>query len=96
MATATSFELGSASFAQDSSANTTTDATLTKPAGAQAMVLTVETTSARVVFDGTTPASDNGIVVAKDAAPLFLPFAADVKWRSTAGTAAVVNVLWLF
>lgn len=96
MATATGYMLGDNSHDQNSSADTTTTATLTAPASAQAMVLTVETTSARVVFDDTTPSSSNGIVLAKDAAPVVFPFAANVSWRSTAGTASVVNVIWLY
>lgn len=86
--------------AQDSSPDTSTTKTLAPPtttaATPVACLVTVETTAARVTFNGTAPSSANGIVVQKDAAPLYLPFAATITWRSTAGTASILNVVWLY
>lgn len=82
--------------AQDSSPDASTTKTLTPPAGALACMVTAETTTARVTFNGTVPSSSNGLVVQVAAAPLYLPFAEPITWRSTAGTASILNVLWLY
>jgi hypothetical protein len=35
------------------------------------------------------------VIVQIAAAPLYLPFAKTITWRSTAGTASILNVIWL-
>lgn len=87
---------GATSQAQDSSPDTTTSKTLVPPQGAIACEITVETTAARVTWNGTTPSSTNGLLIQPAAAPLYQPFAKTITWRSSAGTASIVNVLWLF
>lgn len=87
----------SGAHARDSSSGTADVKTLTPPAGATACVLCVETTSARVTFDGSTPSATNGLVVPSGANPLVLDVrpGAGIKWASTAAAASILNVLWL-
>lgn len=79
-------------------ADQTTVKTLTAPAYAAGVIITVETTSARVTFDGSDPsaASAPSHVIAKDQLPLFLPIGAGtvLKWISTANAASVVQATW--
>jgi hypothetical protein len=80
---------------QQSSPDTTTVKTFDPPQYAVACIITVETTAARVTFDGSTPASDNGQVFPISAVPVYVPLGKTIKHTSTAGTASVLNVLWL-
>lgn len=81
-----------------SAADTSTVSTLTAPAGAAGVILTVETTSARVTFDGTDPAAASAPshVIPKDQLPLFLPIGSGtvIKWVSTAAAVSVVQATW--
>jgi hypothetical protein len=70
--------------------------TIAPPAGAVACMVTVETNSARLSFNGVDPASSNGMVFPKDVAPVYLPFAVTIKAVSTAAGNAVTNVTWLY
>lgn len=81
--------------AQGSSADSSTTATIAAPAGAHACLISVETTNARMLFESGTPGTTNGHVMVKDQPPIFMPFGEDILFRSTAGTASVVNVTWL-
>lgn len=80
-----------------SAADTTTVSTLTAPGNAAGMLLTVETTNARMTFDGTDPHGGTGShVIPKDQLPLFLPIGNGtvVKWVSTASAVSTVNITW--
>lgn len=91
------FTLSSDSHDQDTTpADQTTVITLAPPVGAAAVLIAVQTTNARVTFDGSTPAAANGLVWLKDLEPVFLPVAPTIKWISTANAASVVSVCWLF
>lgn len=80
------------SILRDSSPDASTVKTLTCLADVNAVFITVETTAARVTFDGSTPSTTNGIVIQKDSSPLFVPVVAgtQIKWISTAGAASVL------
>lgn len=84
---------------RNTSPDTTTIRTITPGTMTSAVLITVETTNARVTFDGSDPsaASAPSIVFPKDSIPVLVPVGAGavIKWVSTAGTAAVVNVLEL-
>jgi len=82
--------------AQATSTGTSDVKTLTPPAHASSVLITVETTAARVTFDGSAPASGNGIVIPAGALPLLLPVGAGatIKVASTAGANSVVDVAW--
>lgn len=71
--------------------------TITKAAGATAMVLSAKTTNARVTFDGTDPGAGvaPGLIVVAGAQPLLLPFATDIEFVSEAAANSELNVLWL-
>ena len=58
-------------------------------------ILTVETTSARVTFDGSAPASNNGHVIPAGALPWQCLVAPVIKFASTGGTSSVVNITWV-
>ncbi len=81
--------------AQATSTGTANVQTLTVPAGANAVLISVETTNARVTSDGTTPSATNGLVYQKDASPVFVPLAETIKFVSTAAANSVLNALWI-
>lgn len=81
---------------RDSSPDVSTVKTITLDANTSAILVTVETTSARVTLDGTDPsvASAPSTVFPKDSIPVLVPVGPDatVKWVSTAAAASVVQV----
>lgn len=81
---------------RDTSPDSSTVKTLTLAKGTSAFYLTVETTDARVTFDGSDPsaASAPSHVIAKAQQPLYFPIAypAVVKWVSTDATSSVVQL----
>ena len=85
--------------AQATSTGTGNVASLTPPAGAHGFWITASTNGCYLTLDGTTPDSSNGLPLAKDGLPLFLPLvpqASDaLKFASQVAGNAVVNVLWL-
>lgn len=70
--------------------------TLTLNKNTSAILLTVETTNARVTFDGSDPgaASAPSNVFPKDSIPVLVPIGCGevVKWCSTAAAASVVQI----
>lgn len=90
--------ISGASDEQYTSTSTANVQTLTIPKGALALLVSVETTSARLTTDGSAPASTKGHVIQTAQNPLYLPFAAGatLKYASTAGTSSILNVTWLF
>lgn len=82
-----------------SSSGTADVKTITLNRNTDAIFITVETTSARVTFDGSDPsaASAPSIVFPKDSIPVLIPVGPDaiVKWVSTAAAASVVQVFEL-
>jgi hypothetical protein len=89
--------VNAAAFAQQTSASTADVKTLTPPTAfkAHACLITVETTSARVTFNGDAPDATHGQLVQAGQAPLYLPFARPIKAASSAAAASIVNVTWL-
>lgn len=85
-----------ASFQQQSSPDTSTVRTFTPPGNAVACLITVETTDARVSFHGADPSSSVGHVIKVGQNPYYHPAATAFRAASTAGTASVVNVTWLY
>lgn len=79
-----------------SAADTTTVSTLTSPGPTAGVTITVETTGARVTFDGSTPSSTNGHVFPKDQVPAFYPFGQGmvIKWTSTAAAVSTIQATW--
>lgn len=79
-----------------SSPDTTTIRTITLTKNTSAILITVETTNARVTLDGSDPsaASAPSLVFPKDLAPVLVRVGPDatVKWVSTAAAASVVQV----
>lgn len=89
---------------RDSSADTSMVKTHTPPSGAgiggvSAFLISVETTNARVTFDGTDPSAGSAPshVWPKDQIPqlVLLGPGSVVKWCSTLGAASVVQITWL-
>lgn len=78
-------------------ADATTPQTLTPAAGARAVLLTATTQDAIVTFDGTTPATSNGIRVPKALLPVRLPIPKQGQAIKVLGAAAssVVDALWV-
>jgi hypothetical protein len=68
--------------------------TWTPPDTITHVLLSVETTDARITCDGSTPGASNGHVLPKGAIPLYLPVGRNsaIKVVSTAGTSAVLNI----
>lgn len=85
------------SFEQLTPTTTTDIKTGTVPNGCSAILISVETTNARITLTGTAPDSTHGHVFPKDAAPVLIPVGegATVKAVSTAAASAVVNVTYL-
>ena len=71
--------------------------TLTPPGDASAALISVETTAARMTFDGSTPAAANGHVFPAAQVPQTVLIGAGsvIKWISTAAANSIVNVTWL-
>lgn len=87
---------GAAAFQQQSSPDTTTDVTFTRPKGANACFITVETTAARITFDGSDPGAANGHKWPIDAIPTLVLFRGPaIRAASTAGTASLISITWL-
>lgn len=84
-----------------SAADITTVSTHTPPAGTSAFLISVETTSARVTFDGTNPGTAGTApshVIPKDQMPQLFLMGAEgmsVKWVSTAAAVSLVQITWL-
>lgn len=87
---------GATAHQRGSSSGTANVATITLKPDTSQITIAVETTSARVTFDGTDPsvASAPSIVFPKDSLPLLQPVGAGtvIKWCSTAAAASVVQV----
>lgn len=85
------------SFEQLASTGTADVKTATVPTGASAVLVTVETTSARVTFDGAAPDATHGHVFPKDVEPVLLPVGpgATIKVASTAAAASAVGITYL-
>lgn len=81
--------------AQATSTGTGDVKTLARPASAIAVYLTVTTNAARVVFDGSTPSSTNGILVPTGVLWLFEIGGSDIKFASSIAANSVVDALWL-
>ena len=88
--------------ASATSANTSDFKTLTPPESAAAMLVSVETTSCRMSFDGNNPSASNGVLVpTTTGGPVVVPVVgiggrgSKVIAVSTAAANSVVNVVWL-
>ena len=81
-----------------SSTNGSDVKTATLPKGTSHITLSVETTSARVTFDGTDPSAAlaPSHVYPVDVPPIFIPLGqgTTVKFVSTAGTASVLQLAY--
>lgn len=68
--------------------------TWTPPDTITHVLLSVETTDARVTCDGSTPGATNGHIVPRSALPLYLPVGRNslIKHVSTGGTSAILNI----
>lgn len=82
-----------------SSSGTGNVATITLDSNTSAILVTVETTNARLTFDGSDPsaASAPSSVFPKDSAPVLVPVGAGcvVKWCAATAAASVVQILEL-
>ncbi len=67
----------------------------TLPVRSSGCLIGVETTNARVTFDGTTPDSTHGVVLVAGAQPIFLSLANSsvIKVASTAAASSVVSLI---
>lgn len=87
------------STSRDSSPDTATVRTITPPRNASAVLITVETTSARVTFDNSDPSAANAPshVIPTAQVPVFIPIGAGsvIKWISTAAAASVLQATFL-
>ncbi len=82
--------------AQGTSPDTTTVIVIAPPnKGVHGCFITVDTTDARVTFDGSTPTGSNGLLIKKDLAPIFIPIARRIQFVSSAVANSIVNVLWV-
>lgn len=68
--------------------------TITTPQGCTTIAICAETTAARVTFDGSAPASGNGVVIPSGSIPLLMPMRKGVaiKFASAVAGNSVVNV----
>ncbi len=80
--------------AQATSTGTADIKTITLPVGTSAILISVETTNARVTFDGTNPSASNGQVFPFGQMPAYLPIGGGVvvKFASTAAANSTVNI----
>lgn len=71
--------------------------TVTPPANCSALLLTVETTAARMVFDGSTPGAANGLLCPTGLAPVLIPVGpgSTIKFASSAAAASIVDIAYL-
>lgn len=71
--------------------------TITLAGNTSAVFITVETTSARVTFDGSDPSAANApsIVIPAAGVPIMIPVGGGtvIKWVSTAAAASIVQTL---
>ena len=82
--------------AQATSTATNDVKTMTPPAGAHGVFLTVSTNGCTMTFDGTTPSSSNGVAFPKDGVPAFFPLGTStIKFISQAAGNSVVNAFWV-
>ena len=70
------------------------------PTGARALLISVETTDARMTFDGSTPGTTNGHVIKAGVNPFVIELggaaiAPVVQFKSTAGANSIVDVTYL-
>jgi hypothetical protein len=80
---------------QATSTGTANVQTLTPPPSAKACFIDVETNGIRFTLDGTTPDATNGLTLAVNDGPFFLPLAKPIAFVSQAAANAICNVLWL-
>lgn len=79
-----------------SSTGTADVKSLVAPAGAQAVLLSVETTGCYATLDGTTPDATHGIFLTTGAVHfLYVGSGLTLKFASSAAAASKVNVIWL-
>lgn len=85
------------SFEQLAPTSTTDGKTATVPAGCSAVLISVETTDARITFTGVTPDSTHGHVFPKALGPVLVPVGqgATIEAVSTAAAASAVNITYL-
>lgn len=71
--------------------------TATIPKGTSAIEITVETTPARVTFDGSDPSAGVGLICQHAQNPWFLPVGQGCTFKvvSTGGTSSVVQLAYL-
>ena len=82
--------------AQVTSTGTADVQSLVSPAGAQAVLLTVETTLAYLTTDGSTPSAVNGLALPSGVVhQLQIAAGLTLKVASSAAAASKVNALWL-
>ena len=76
---------------------TSTVSTTAAPLSATGCLISIDTTDARLTFDGSTPSSSAGhLVKAGQAYPWYVPLGKTIKHISTTTAAAVLNVTWLY
>ena len=82
-----------------SSSGTANVQTITLAGGTSAVYITVETTNARVTFDGSDPSAANApsLVIPAAGLPVMFPVAGGtvIKWVSTAAAASILQTLEL-
>lgn len=84
------------SHAQIAPTSTTDVKTAAIPDGCSAVMISVEAVDARITFDGTAPASTNGLVFPKDVAPVLVPVGTgQIKAVSTSSSTSTVDLLFL-
>jgi hypothetical protein len=88
------FGLAPLSTVQQTSTGTGDTKTITAPLGAAAALIGVETTDARVTFDGSAPTAGNGVVFKQGAQPVLLPIrkGVQIKFAATAAANSVMGV----
>lgn len=81
----------------DQATSTATDdvKTFTAPAGASACYLACTTTSAWITLDGSTPATDNRLLLTKDLPPVRIDVASDINFVSADAANSVVDIAWV-
>lgn len=85
------------SFEQLTSTGTGNVKTATIPTGTSAVLVSVETTNARVTFEGTAPDATHGHVLVKDLEPVQINVGSGttIKFASTAAANSVVGLTYL-
>lgn len=65
------------------------------PAGAEGVIISVNTQDARISFDGSVATATNGLMIKAGSQPLFFPIAVDLSIIGLNAAASDISILWV-